>query len=160
MEFISYSLNHEIDHECIICLEETYNNTNNKHRHEHEHEQHEHEHDDNNYYCNTHEEVISILDLKEKYDIQCNCTFKIHELCYVQWIVTNPSCPICHMQLPSNDRVNITMNMENNIGEYNNPIIIPNARLDVDQILNQVLKMLCSLVSFIVAIIVLYLIFR
>jgi hypothetical protein len=158
MEFISYSLNHEIDHECIICLEETYNNTNHACGYEHEHE---HEHD-NNYYCNSNEDLISILDLKEKYDIQCNCTFKIHELCYVQWVATNPSCPICHMRLPRNAHVNINvnMNMENNIGPYNNPIIIPNARLDVDRFLNQVLKMLTILVSFIITIIVLYLIFR
>ena len=159
MEFISYSLNHEIDHECIICLEETYNNTNIGHGHGHGHG---HEHRDNNYYCNSNEELISIIDLKEKYDIQCNCTFKIHELCYVQWIATNPSCPICHMRLPRNEDVNINMNMnmENNIGPYNNPIIIPNARLDVDRILNQVLKTLTIFVSFIITIIVLYLIFR
>lgn len=157
MEFISYSLNHEIDHECIICLEETYNNTNIGHGHGHGHG---HEHRDNNYYCNSNEELISIIDLKEKYDIQCNCTFKIHELCYVQWIATNPSCPICHMRLPRNEHVNINMNINNNIGPYNNPIIIPNATHDIDRILNKILKILCSFVSFIVTIIVLYLIFR
>jgi hypothetical protein len=156
MESISYSLNHEIDHECIICLEETYNNTNIGNEHDYEHR-------DNNYYCNSNEELISIIDLKEKYDIQCNCTFKIHELCYVRWIAINPSCPICHMRLPRNEdvNININMNMENNIGPYNNPIIIPNSRLDIEnRVLNQVLKMLSILVSFIVTIIVLYLIFR
>ena len=153
MEFISYSLNHEIDHECIICLEETYNNINNDIQ--------GHQYNQNNkYYCNSDEELISIMDLKEKYDIPCNCTFKIHELCYVQWITTNPSCPICHMRLPRNDDVNININMNNNIDPYNNPIIIPNARLDVDRFLNEILKILCSLLSFIVTIIVLYLIFR
>ena len=145
MEFISYSLNHEIDHECIICLEETYNNINNDNR-GHQYDQY------NKYYCNSDEELISIMDLKEKYDIPCNCTFKIHELCYVQWITTNPSCPICHMRLSRNDDVNININ--NNIDPYTNPIIVSNARFDEDRILNEVLKKLCFLLSFIVIIII------
>ena len=31
----------------------------------------------------------------EKYNIQCNCNYYIHKVCFEEWIRIRKSCPIC-----------------------------------------------------------------
>ena len=60
----------------------------------------------------------------------CSCVYDVHENCILEWIKTNPLCPICKKFLTNNIINDISININDTliddflIDELNNEIII------------------------------------
>lgn len=128
MQIVTY-INNQFDNECIVCLEEKYIDEN----------ENENENNDDNKSKNNDEidiisnNLINVNQIRDKYKIQCHCTFKIHEACYIEWIRKNPSCPICHTNIEStNVNIRNCNHNENHIEESENNYIYEDYTYDYD----------------------------